>query len=66
MYDNSGGRGQFLCKICDTRFNRQNYIDYPPELSCPHCGKALELKKKRNSLIFTNVPILIALIIKIP
>lgn len=48
IYDNTGGRGQFLCKICDTKFNRQNYIDNPPELCCPHCGKALELKKKRK------------------
>ena len=48
IYDNSGGRGQFWCKVCDTNFNRQNYIDNPPELCCPHCGKALELKKKRK------------------
>ena len=48
IYDNTGGRGQFLCKVCDSIFNRQNYIDNPPELCCPHCGKALELKKKRK------------------
>lgn len=48
IYDNTGGRGQFLCKVCDSHFNRQNYIDNPPELCCPHCGKALELKKKRK------------------
>lgn len=34
IYDNTGGRGQFLCKVCDTHFNRQNYIDNPPELCC--------------------------------
>lgn len=48
IYDNTGGRGQFLCIVCDSHFNRQNYIDNPPELCCPHCGKALELKKKRK------------------
>ena len=48
IYDNTGGRGQFLCKVCDTHFNRQNYMDNPSELCCPHCGKALELKKKRK------------------
>ena len=48
IYDNTGGRGQFLCKVCDSHFNCQNYIDNPPELCCPHCGKALELKKKRK------------------
>lgn len=48
IYDNTGGRGQFLCKVYDTHFNRQNYIDNRSELCCPHCGKALELKKKRK------------------
>ena len=48
IYDNTGGRGQFSCIVCDSHFNRQNYIDNPPELCCPHCGKALELKKKRK------------------
>lgn len=48
IYDNTGGRGQFLCKICNTHFNRENYIDNPPELCCPHCGKSLVLKKKRK------------------
>ena len=57
IYDNTGGRGQSLCKVCDTHFNHQNYIDNPPELCCPHCGKALEFKKKRklfNIHICTN------------
>lgn len=49
IYDNTGGRGQFLCKICSTRFNRENYISNPIELSCPHCGKALVLKKTRKN-----------------
>lgn len=48
IYDNTGGRGQFWCKVCDTHFNSQNYIDNPPELCCPYCGKSLELKKKRK------------------
>ena len=48
IYDNTGGRGQFLCKVCNTHFNRLNYIDNPPELCCPHCGKALVIKKKRK------------------
>ena len=48
IYDNTGGRGQFWCKVCDAHFNRQNYIDNPPELCCPHCGKALVIKKNRK------------------
>ena len=48
IYDNTGGRGQFWCKICDTHFNRQNYLDNPIELHCPHCGGALTLEKNRK------------------
>ena len=34
--------------ICNTHFNRKNYIDNPSELCCPHCGKSLVLKKNRK------------------
>ena len=27
IYDNTGGRGQFCCKVCNTHFNRQKYLD---------------------------------------
>lgn len=47
IYDNTGGRGQFSCKICNTNFTKQNF-DNTPELCCPHCGKALVLKKNRK------------------
>ena len=48
IYDNTGGRGQFWCKVCDTHFNRQNYLDNPIELHCPHCGGALSVIKNRK------------------
>ena len=48
IYDNTGGRGQFSCKICSTNFSRQNWIDNPIELHCPHCGHSLSLEKKRK------------------
>lgn len=48
IYDNTGGRGQFWCKICDYHFNRQNRIDNPIELHCPYCGGSLFLEKKRK------------------
>lgn len=48
IYDNTGGRGQFSCKICSTNFSRHNWIDNPIELHCPHCGHALSLEKKRK------------------
>lgn len=49
IYDNTGGRGQFWCKVCDAHFNRQNYIATPIELHCPHCGNALTLAKHRKN-----------------
>lgn len=49
IYDNTGGRGQFLCKVCGSKFNRNNYISNPIELSCPHCAKALVVKKSRKN-----------------
>lgn len=48
IYDNTGGRGQFWCKICDYHFNRQNRIDNFVELHCPHCGGALTVEKNRK------------------
>ena len=48
IYDNTGGRGQFSCKICSTNFSRHNWIDNPIVLHCPHCGHALSLEKKRK------------------
>lgn len=48
IYDNTGGRGQFSCKICSTNFSRHNWIDNPIELHCPHCGGALSVVKNRK------------------
>lgn len=28
IYDNTGSRGQFWCKVCDTHFNRHNLEEY--------------------------------------
>ena len=52
IYDNTGGRGQFSCKVCSTNFTFHNRIDNPIELHCPYCGSALSLDKKRK---FFNV-----------
>ena len=48
LYDNTGGRGQFCCKICNNLFNRKNLFDKAIHLHCPHCNKPLELKKERK------------------
>jgi len=48
LYDNNGGRGQYLCKICNTVFNPKNYFQKSVILKCPHCNKSLEKVKTRK------------------
>lgn len=46
LYDNTGGRGQFLCKVCSFRFNKEKHFD--TYLACPFCGTKLVLKRERK------------------
>lgn len=46
IYDNTGGRGQYLCKVCSLRFNKGNSFDTC--LACPYCGHALSFKRERK------------------
>lgn len=46
LYDNTGGRGQFLCKVCSFRFNKEKNFD--TYLACPFCGTKLTLKRERK------------------
>ena len=48
LYPNNGDKGQYQCKICETRFNRQNRYQKEAILLCPHCLKALEKIKERK------------------
>ena len=48
LYDNTGGRGQFECKICGSLFNKIK-PSRDDEPYCPFCGSKLELIKKRKS-----------------
>jgi len=53
LYDNTGGRCQFKCKICSCCFNFKNYYSKAAILKCPHCAKALErIKKRKDYFIF--------------
>ena len=51
IYDNTGGRGQFLCKVCNTHFNKNNYASLHFDFSCPYCGKPLSTKKERKHFL---------------
>ncbi len=48
LYDNTGGRGQLVCKICGHRFVKGKTDLKPITLMCPYCGHALEQKKDRK------------------
>lgn len=48
IYDNTGGRGQLLCKVCGLRFTRGKTEIKPITLLCPYCGHALVQKKNRK------------------
>lgn len=48
LYDNTGGRGQLLCKVCDLRFTRAKDEFKPVTFVCPYCGHTLQKKKDRK------------------
>lgn len=48
IYRNNGSKGQFLCKICNTNFHKENRVTKPIHMLCPHCGTSLEKIKKRK------------------
>lgn len=49
IYDNSGGRGQFKCKICGQTFVNGEKVIAPLKLQCPYCGHALQPVKNRKN-----------------
>jgi len=47
LYDNNGGRGQILCKVCKFHFSKiKNFAT--TTITCPYCGHALVQKKERK------------------
>jgi len=48
IYDNTGGRGQFLCKVCDNTFFKVTPKPKPGAFYCPFCGSILVKKKDRK------------------
>jgi transposase-like protein/uncharacterized protein YbaR (Trm112 family) len=49
IYHNNGANGQFLCKVCDERFNVSNREPKPMSLICPHCNHHLARVKSRRA-----------------
>jgi transposase-like protein/transcription elongation factor Elf1 len=48
IYDNDGGRGQFLCKVCTATFHKGDKSLRDVVLKCPHCRSVLQKVKKRK------------------
>jgi len=48
LYDNTGGRGQLLCKVCGLRFDKGKTNFKIGALVCPYCGHILVKKKDRK------------------
>jgi len=48
LYDNNGGKGQFLCKVCTAVFNKKDKPLRDVVLKCPHCRSPLQKIKKRK------------------
>jgi len=57
VYDNNGGRGEYWCKVCNSKFSiRKHSKDDVPY--CPFCHSKLALIKKRKSFDIFRCPIL--------
>jgi transposase-like protein len=54
-YDNNGGRGEYWCKVCDSKFSvrRPSKDDEP---YCPFCLAKLDLAKKRKTFDVYRCP----------
>lgn len=48
IYDNNGGKGEYLCKVCGTSFENGKHITKPLSLVCPYCHHALIPVKDRK------------------
>lgn len=48
IYDNSGGRGQFLCKVCHSTFFEKQTVIRPISFYCPYCGLLLSKRRERK------------------
>lgn len=47
LYDNNGGCGQLLCKVCNNNFYQGQPVE-PFFLQCPYCGNTLTRVKDRK------------------
>jgi len=48
LYDNNGGKGEYLCKVCGQCFTSGTNATNPLVLACPYCGRMLQPVKQRK------------------
>jgi len=48
IYDNTGGRGSYLCKVCQFIFSCGERTVKPLVLACPYCNCTLQPKRDRK------------------
>ena len=51
IYDNDGGRGSYLCKVCGCIFASGLKVVRPLTLICPYCEHVLQPKKDRKHFV---------------
>jgi len=51
IYDNTGGRGSYKCKVCGFIFASGAKVTNPLVLVCPYCGHVLQPKKDRKHFV---------------
>lgn len=51
IYDNNGGKGEYLCKVCGQTFMSGSHASKPMSLLCPHCGRSLVPVKDRKHFV---------------
>ena len=51
IYDNTGGRGSYLCKVCGCVFASGEKVTKPLVLACPYCDHVLQPKKDRKHFV---------------
>ncbi|MFX0561196.1 hypothetical protein TEPIDINF_002665 [Tepidibacillus infernus] len=55
LYDNTGGRSQYKCKVCSSCFNAKNYYSKAAIIKCPHCLKTIEKNQRTKRLLDLQV-----------
>ena len=51
IYDNNGGNGQYLCKVCNASFTSGKSLTAPIKFKCPYCSRTLSPRKNRKHFI---------------